>query len=164
MWVQGTAQPQEGPALTAAFLYNFAKFTEWPVENLPAGGTLVLCALDDPAVARALDQAASGQRIGEHPVVVRQGKAEGPIDACHVLYIGRTDARRTSLLLDAVKGQPVLTVGVLPAFTKIGGTVRLFVEDGRMRFAVNLESAQRVSLRLSSGMLRLARIVKDGAE
>lgn len=164
MSVRATAQTADAPALKAAFLYNFAKFTEWPAETLPAGAPLVLCAIDDPEVASALEQAASGQRIGEHPVAVWQGRVEGPIGACHVLYLGRMDTRRTSLLLDAVKGQPVLTVGVLPAFTKIGGTIRLFVENGRMRFAVNVKSAHRIHLRLSSEMLKLADIVKDGSE
>jgi hypothetical protein len=151
----------DAPAQRAAFLYNVARFTAWPAEILPPGAPLVLCALDDLDVAGALEQATSGQRIGEHPLTVWQGRAEGPIDACHVLYVGQTDTLRTSLLLAAVKGHPVLTVGVLPTFTKLGGTVRLFEENGRVRFAVNVQSAQRTRLRLSSEMLKLATIVKD---
>jgi hypothetical protein len=159
-----TAQSPGGdtPAQTAAFLYTVAKFTKWPAEALPAGAPLVICAIDDLEVANALAQAVGGQRIDEHPLAVWRGNAEGPINACHVLYLGDTNALRTSLLLAAVKGHAVLTVGVLPTFTKIGGTVRLFVENGHVRFAVEVGSAHELHLRLSSEMLKLATIVKDG--
>jgi hypothetical protein len=40
--------------------------------------------------------------------------------------------------------------------------IGLFVEDGRMRFAINSDAAQRVGLRLSSKLLTLAKIVKAG--
>ena len=55
----------------------------------------------------------------------------------------------------------VLTVSDLPSFTRLGGTAHLFVEGERMRFAVNVESAQRGRLRLSSRLLSLAMLVKD---
>lgn len=160
----GAIQTQDAPALKAAFVYNFAKFTEWPVDVLPAGAPLVFCSLDDPEVGHALEQAASGQTIADHPVVVWRGRVEKPIGGCHVLYLGRTDGELTAVHLDAVKGLPVLTVGATPDFTKMGGIIRLFVENGRMRFAVNLETAQRANLRLSSAMLKLARIVHEGTE
>ena len=40
------AQAVTQPALRAAFLYNFAKFTEWPANSLP-DGSLTLCVLDE---------------------------------------------------------------------------------------------------------------------
>jgi YfiR/HmsC-like len=40
------------------------------------------------------------------------------------------------------------------------GTVQ-FVENGKMRFALNPASAQRAGLRISSKLLALAKVVKD---
>ena len=40
--------------------------------------------------------------------------------------------------------------------------IGLFIEDGRMRFAINPDAAQRAGLRLSSRLLSLAKIVKEG--
>ena len=61
-----------------------------------------------------------------------------------------------------MKGAPVLTVGDGDGFARGGGMIGLFVEDGRMRFAINPNAAQRAGLRLSSQLLKLARIVKEG--
>jgi hypothetical protein len=44
------AQTATAPALKAAYLYNFAKFTTWPGEALGPAEPLVLCVLNDRAV------------------------------------------------------------------------------------------------------------------
>ncbi len=155
------AQTADAPALKAAFVYNFAKFTEWPADTLPPGAQLVLCVAGDAEVGRALDQAASGRKIDGHPLAIWQGRPDLAVSGCHVLYIGRVDNPQAGALLDAVKGQPVLTVGDLPTFTRIGGAVQLFVENGRMRFAIHVEATQRARLRLSSRLLNLAKLVQD---
>jgi hypothetical protein len=81
--------------------------------------------------------------------------------ACHVLYLAGLDAKRAQPILDELKGAPVLTVGDREQFAQSGGVAGLFVEQGRMRFAINLEAAQRCRLRISSRLLSLAKIVKD---
>jgi hypothetical protein len=60
-----------------------------------------------------------------------------------------------------LKGVAVLTVGTSDQFARSGGMVGLFVEDGRMRFAINPDAAQRSGVRLSSRLLALAKLVKD---
>jgi hypothetical protein len=155
------AQSVREPALKAAFLYNFAKFTEWPADALPAGVPLALCVVGDRAVAQSLQQAVTGKRIGGHPLVMQQIDADGPVRTCHLIYAGDINTRTALQLLDATKGQAVLTVSDLDRFAQIGGTAQLFFEGERMRFAVNVDAAQRGRLRLSSQLLALARIVKD---
>ena len=46
----------------------------------------------------------------------------------------------------------------------MGGVANLFIEGGRMRFAVNVDALQRSKLRLSSRLLSLAKIVKDAPD
>jgi hypothetical protein len=148
--------------LKAAFVFNFAAFTVWPDDALAPAAPLQLCVIGDPAVAQALERSARERReIEGHRVVVRKMEAGGPVRSCHVLYAGGLVAKRATELLEALKGVAVLTVSDLPAFTQLGGTAHLFVEGERMRFAVNVESAQRFRLRLSSRLLSLAKLVKD---
>ena len=55
----------------------------------------------------------------------------------------------------------MLTVSDAARFAQTGGMVELFIEDGRMRFAVNVDALQRARVRLSSRVLALAKIVRD---
>ena len=47
--------------MKAAFLYNFAKFAEWPA--LPSGAPIVVCIVGDDAIAAALVETVRGQNI-----------------------------------------------------------------------------------------------------
>jgi hypothetical protein len=154
------AQTASAPALKAAYLYHFAKFTEWPADALPADAALVLCVADDPALTKALEDVTAGRDVDGHALVVRKIELDGPIRLCHLLYAD-VDARAGARLIDTLKGAPVLAVTDLDQFAAMGGTTNLFVEDGRMRFAVNLDATTRARLRISSRLLSLAKLVKD---
>lgn len=154
------AESAAAPTVIAGFLYNFAKFTEWPAESLPAGAPLVLCVVGDPAVWRSLEQAGQGHEIDGHPVAVWKLTVDDQIRSCHLVYAGGVDRKQAVGLLGSLKGVAIFTVSDLTVFTGMGGTAHLFIEQGRMHFAVNVESAQRAGLRLSSKLLILAKIVK----
>jgi hypothetical protein len=155
------AQSASEPTLKAAFLYNFAKLTEWPSDALPVNAPLQLCIAGDWRVAKALEETSKNRDVDGHPLLVRKMDLQGPIQSCHVLYADDLDAKRTAQLLDRLKGIPVLTVSDFDSFAQLGGAANLLIEDGRMRFAVNADAAQRNKLRLSSRLLSLAKMVKD---
>lgn len=154
------AQAVTQPALRAAFLYNFAKFTEWPPDNY-AAGPLTLCVLDDSAVEGALSELVGNSTINGRTVIISRNASGSRLRACHVLYVGEANAARAAEILDELLGAPVLTVSTGDDFIRLGGIVGLFVEEGRMRFAINADAAQRAGVRLSSRLLQLARIFKD---
>jgi hypothetical protein len=156
-----SAQSITPPALRAAFLLNFAKFVEWPVDQ-GEHAPLYLCVLDDAAVEDALAQLMDGGPVSGRSITLARHVRPRALRGCHVLYVGDTDPDRTATILDELKHAPVLTVGDSEAFATGGGMIGLFVEDGRMRFAINPDAALRAGLKLSSRLLNLARIVKEG--
>jgi hypothetical protein len=153
------AQSAPEAALKAAFLYNFAKFAEWPADAAPAD-PLTICVFGDAAIADALDETVKGRTVDGRKTTVVRVKPDG-FRGCHVLYVAGLDAKRAQAIVDELKGAPVLTVGDREQFAQSGGIAGLFVEQGRMRFAINIEAAQRCRLRISSRLLSLAKIVKD---
>lgn len=156
-----SAQTMTQPTLRAAFLFNFTKFVEWPADSSD-GGPVAVCVLDDAAVEESLAQLLSGAPVGGRPVTLIRSARSRSLRICHVLYLGDTDSASMSATLDEVKYAPVLTVGDGDKFAREGGMIGLFVEGGRMRFAINPDAAQRAGLYLSSRLLSLAKIVKEG--
>jgi YfiR/HmsC-like len=154
-------QGASAPALRAAFMYNFAKFTEWPANVIPRDQPLVFCVTDDGPMAEALEQIVKGRAVGGHALAVRQVALDSGVRACHLLYASGLDAKRANELLGTVDHLPVLTVGDFERFAQMGGVASFFVEDGKMRFAINIDSAHRAGLRVSSKLLMLARIVRS---
>jgi hypothetical protein len=146
-------------ALKAAFVVNFVKFTEWPADAAQTG-PLTICVVGDSAIADDLDATTKGRSVNGHDVVVLRVKADG-LRVCHVLYLAGDESQRLRQIITDLKGAPMLTVSDHIQFAQLGGMVGLFVEDGKMRFAINVEAAQRARLRISSKLLSLAKLVKD---
>lgn len=158
------AQSATAASVKAGFLYHFAKFTEWPAGALAPGAPLTFCVIDEPNVTRELAKAAAGRHVDGRELVVTRMELDGPIRSCHVLYAERLDARSAAALVTSLEGAPVLSVADFPGFTQLGGVSHLFLERGRMRFAINVDAAGEAGLRLSSRLLSLAVIVKEGAD
>jgi hypothetical protein len=146
----------------AAFLFNFAAFTEWPSDTLAAGRPLTLCVMGDVSVVDALERAISGRHVEGHELAVQIVTLDDPIRSCQLLYAGGLDAEHSVELLQALRGAAVFTVGDSDRFAESGGVAQLIFEGDRMRFAINVASARRARLTLSSKLLGLAKLVKDG--
>lgn len=147
--------------LKAAFLFNFAKFTEWPADAIRPAQRLMICVTRDTPVAAAAERFVKGKTIDGHEVAIVIVGVERPVDWCHVLYLDGLDGKETTRLLESMKSVPVLTVGDGEAFARQGGVAGLVVEIDRMRFVINVTAARRARLTLSSRLLGLASIVKD---
>jgi hypothetical protein len=152
-----TAQDVTEPALKAAFIYNFAKFTEWPADVVPAAEPFVVCVLGDAAVGDALEQAVKGRLLVGHSIAVSHVTPAGPQRVCHILYVSGVLAGQAAQLVAGLRDVPVLTISDLDGFTELGGIARFFFDHGQLRFSVELGSAKRARLQISSRLLALAK-------
>jgi hypothetical protein len=159
--VSAGTQSVSAPGLKAGYLFTFTKFVEWPADVVPAGAPLSLCVVDDSAVVEVLAQTIKGRAVDGHGLTVRHVKSDTPLPTCHVLYLAGSDPKRTLDIVGSLDDVLVLTVSDAAGFAKTGGMVELFIEEGRMRFAVNVDAVERAHLRLSSRVLALAKIVRD---
>lgn len=149
------AQDVTEPALKAAFIYNFARFTEWP-DAFPTTDPFIMCVLGDVAVGDALARTVKGRDVVGHPVVVSQTAVSGPKPACHILYVSGTMANQRTQLIAGLRDAPVLTISDTAGFKDVGGIVQFFFEHGQLRFSIKLESATRARLRISARLLQLS--------
>ena len=159
--VSVAAQSTSAPDMKAAYLLNFARFVEWPADTPPPGSPLIMCIVNDGAVATALEQTTKGRVVEGHPLSVVRLGAKGTLPMCHVLYLAALDQKALLDMIAALDGRLVLTVSDVPRFARNGGMVELFVEDGKLRMAANVDALQRAKVRLSSRVLTIARIVRD---
>jgi hypothetical protein len=152
-----TASPVE---LRAAFVYNFAKFTEWPAHAIAPNDPIAVCVVNDLRASDLFRQVVKGRAIGSRGLAVRELGLGPDLKSCQIVYAPQLDAERAADLLAAVSDAPVLTISDYEHFARMGGIANFVVEDGKMRFAINVEAAQRAHLRVSSQLLALARVVR----
>ena len=159
--------PAPAPAATessvssvkAAFVFNFIKLVSWPEARLPTGGGPVqVCVVKGDEMEAALRAALAGKLAGTHPIQVTAVSGDENLGTCHVLYLGSRASPRNAALMAKVSGKGVLLVDEGTHFTWPDGMIRLFQEQNRMRFELNLESLERSGLKVDPRLIRLARI------
>jgi len=164
---ESLAQPtQRTPSLEyavkATYLYKLAPFVNWPpTEFTAANQPFRICVAGDDPFDDYLKQAVAGRNFSGHPFEVRKLDALAPGMDCQIVFIGHLRSQSTRQALDAVSGEPVLTVTDSGVPADQGGIVQFVMHGGRVGFAIDTTAAARNHLSISSKLLNLAVAVKD---
>lgn len=153
------AGPSEFVVKTA-FIYNFFKFTDWPVAtNAQQQPTYNLCFAGSAQQYSQAIAALEGKEAAGKPLAVkREVRGEG-LKSCHMVVVLAEDGVE---VLRELASLPVVTVSDMAGFIHRGGMIGLVQNDNRLGFEVNLEIANANNIRFSSQMLKLAKSVRGG--
>lgn len=142
----------------AAFLYNFTRFTSWP----DSGDTQFnLCILGDSPFNSELESL-SGKTVHDRPLVISYPQSQEESADCHTVFISRSLTSDVAEIIRSLGSRPVLTVSDIDNFTGQGGIIGMHTVDSRVRFSINIASAARSGLSISSKLLSLASAIRAG--
>ena len=148
--------------LKLAFLYNFAKFVEWPSDAFRSpGGTLAICIVGHNPFSLDIENELRARPAGDHPVEFVALKPTDALNACQIVFIPVTEKDQAARIVKSLKGASVLTVGESEGFAVRGGIINFTVEQGNIRFEINRRAADRAGLKISSKLLNLAKVVTE---
>lgn len=160
---QPPAAPARESAVKAAFLYKFGSFVDWPVGAFKRPDEpLVIGVVGDEAVAEDLAQLAAGRSVEGRPVQLRVSRNGEIPSGVHLLFVGPVRAARLREILAAVP-PAVLVITHQPGALGAGAVINFVTDEGRVRFAVSLTSAEARGLRLSARLLAVAQDVEGRA-
>ena len=149
--------PVDEYQLKAVFLFNFAKFVEWPPQAFASPrDPFAICVLGDSPFGAALDDAVRGKTVEARPIAIRLVSSGEQARTCQILFVSASERKNMRGLLEALRSRCVLTVGDTEDFTANGGIVRFKMKDGRVRIEIDADAAGRANLRISSRLLSLA--------
>ncbi len=159
---------QNGPAVVteyeikAAFLYNFAKFVDWP-STLPEqdSTTFRIGILGKDPFGSILDKIAADNKIQDKRLVVQRFQSPDDLIFSHILYISKSESQHMPAILRKLAGSSTLTVGESKNFIERGGVIRLLNKGNKVRFEISPAAAHQANLRISSRLLKLAENLKD---
>jgi hypothetical protein len=152
------AEPLEY-AVKAAYIYNFAKFVEWPMEPSTEDGAFVIGILGQDPFGGALDEIVLGKTIRDKKIAVKRFSRIEDATNSHILFIGNSEKESMAQIIKRLNGMPILTVSDIGRFAEQGGMIELVIDQNRVRFAINVASAEQAGLKPSSQLLKLARII-----
>jgi len=147
----------------AAFLLSFARFVEWPPSTHGSSDPMVIGIFGRNPFGDSLDQVINGKTINGRSLLIRRVSDLAGLQACSLVFFPAADARRFNEAAGTFASLSVLTVGESDGFAARGGMINFVVKDGRVLFEVNPAAVSRARLKISSKVLQLAILVKDGA-
>lgn len=144
----------------AAFLYNFARFTEWPADAFddPAAA-FVIGVAGDEVLRQTVEHLTRGKAISGRALRTRHVKETQDVPGVQILFIGGTSASRAAELVKEAGTRPILTVGDVERFCQKGGMIAFQIEQNRVRFEVQIDATESARLKVSSRVLTLAKAI-----
>ncbi len=162
----GFSARADGPVneyqVKAAFLFNFAKFVEWPDKAFAnAKSPIYIGVLGDDPFGGTLDQIVEGETVQERKLIIKRSRQVEDLKGCHLLFISKSEKARIAQILTAVDDASVVTVSEVEGFARRGGVINFFIADDKVRFEVNADTARHKGLKISSQLLRVAGKERD---
>ncbi|HEX9023062.1 MAG TPA: YfiR family protein [Geobacteraceae bacterium] len=156
----GAAEQKPGEyQVKALFLYNFVNFIDWPADSsFRSSPAINVCIMGDDPFNGAFDVLRDETVKGKRMAIRYYPTYREPKD-CHIIFIPDSESNHTAHILRSIRETGVLTVADSEESVRQGTVIGFFIEQKRVRFAINIEAAKRAGLRISAKLLRLARIV-----
>jgi hypothetical protein len=144
----------------AAFLYKFAGYVEWPPKSFARPEMPVtIGVIGAESLAAELTQAVTGRTVNDRAVAVKRLKAGESLAGVHVLFVGRSENARLDQLAQSAQPRSILTVSESDGALARGSVINFVLTEGRVRFEIALDSAEKSGLKLSSRLLAVAQQV-----
>ncbi len=149
----------------AAYLYNFAKFIQWPHDVFEsANSPFVIGVLGEKTFGRLLSKTVRSKKIAGRPIQIKhiqpsESGIQMALESCHMLYVASAEQQWLFSILASPTNRPVLLISDAKDFARTGGMIGFVLEKGRIVFEINRASLERVNLKASSKLMKLARLV-----
>jgi hypothetical protein len=156
------AQAANEYEVKAAFLYKFASFIEWPPEISSAA--ICIAVLGQDPFGSTLDEVVKGKSIGGRGFLIKRLKGGEDSSVCQIVFIGLSERSKLRSILGRLRGTSALTVSDIPGFCREGGMIAFELLDQKVRFKISPEAAEREHLKLSSKLLSVAIIERQGSQ
>ena len=157
------SEPSPEYLVKAAFLYNFAKFIDWPQEAFKGDPDhFSIGILGTDPFGDAL-KTIHGKDVKGKKIIIKKGGKATELKGCHLLFVSPSERGSIKEILDQLKGEPVLTVSDMERFAQQGGMIALVKVENQFRFEINASVASGARLKISPSLLQLGKVVSPGS-
>ncbi len=162
MLITSVAAQTDVKTLQVFYIERFTRFIEWPGYSLADYDEqpFVLGVIDGDDFGELLEKVYHKEKIKGHPVIIKYINKLTDITDCHLVLVIDEERFSVKQLKLATQNRPILLISTSDDFARKIGHINFFLENGKLRFAVNVERLKQSNLYVSHHLLKLATIVK----
>jgi hypothetical protein len=140
--------------IKAAFIYNFARFTQWPDDN----DEIRICIYGKDPFGSEIDSL-NGKVSNGRKITIERTQLIEDVRSCHIVYLNIIPPERHlyEQALKEINGSNVLTVSDASNVIDFGVMIGMNITNNKISFDVNHNATTATDLVISAKLLRLAR-------
>lgn len=143
--------------IKAAFLFNFAKFVDWPAQPATtADSPIIIGLLGDNVFHDDLANALNRKTVNNRPLQFQQYSSVSDATNCEILFISPSEQSHFNKIIGKLHNAAILTVSEADHFIDAGGMINFVIVEKKVRFQINNDAAKKAGLTISSKLLSLA--------
>ncbi len=141
----------------AVYLLHFSNFVEWPESSFNEKNNFNICINGITEINKHINDI-EGDDVKGRKIKIIKNITNEEAKNCQILFISRIDYDSKNIKQILLDGNTLL-VSDMEGFISDGGMIEYFVRDNKLRVAINIGSAKKNGLKISSKLLRIAKIV-----
>ncbi len=149
--------------IKAAYIFNFAKFVEWPPQN--SFDTITLGIYHEDPFGIILEKTMVGRKAnGKEWKIIRTNNPK-VLEKCNIVFFSDIEKYELIKILDKLKDKPILTIGdEIIDFCELGGIIDFTPQYSEFQFEINNDVAKAHRITISPKLLLLAKIVSNSED
>ncbi|MBI1211824.1 MAG: DUF4154 domain-containing protein [Alphaproteobacteria bacterium] len=147
--------------IKAGLIYNFLKYTQWPLGSRQITGPIVVCMLGGDAFDGNL-QPIAGRTVNERAIELHEVASAAEAAPCALLVVNSARQSDWPQLKTALANQSIMTVSDFDGFATQGGMIEFTHEDNRVGVTINADAVATAHLVVQDRLLKLASAVRSG--
>lgn len=136
----------------AAFIYNFIAFTQWPGSTDSA---INLCLYGEDYFGNEIDKL-QNKMVGARPIKVIRVSNSNQLPQCQAVFFSKSVNNNLADLINSLENYPILTMADTPNAISKGIIINMNLVNEKIVFEINLATARKSGLDISSKLLQLA--------
>jgi uncharacterized protein DUF4154 len=142
--------------LKAAYIYNFLRFVEWPVnDDLNTN----ICVYGVKENYRSAFNSMSSLSKNSKKLDIKLLSVNEELNSlkfCQIIFITDKAEYKNKEILNHTKDSNSLTIGESPDFIQEGGMINFVRVKDKVKFEINIDAAKAADLKIPSKVLRIA--------
>ncbi len=151
---QGVFAQVNNHKIHSIFIYNFAKYTQWPASS--QSGDFVIEVLGRSPLADELERVVTNKMVGTQKIVVRRVTSADQISSSHMVVVPATESRHFEAVQARLKGKPSLLITEKPGLGQKGSGINFVIRDDKWSYELNQAILAENGLKVSVEISKLA--------
>lgn len=143
--------------IKAAYIYNFAKFVEWPKESFADEQSPInICIFGHDPFGDAFQSIKEKTAQGRKVVITRTNSLQN-LRKCNILFVNPNSEEQIPAIVELAIALSILTVSDFEKYAKYGVAINFYLQNNKVKFSINPDSAKRSKLSINSMLLDIAK-------